>query len=153
MISKEGMDIIPSLIKETLQSMALPCSDVFTEEVAGQKVYRVATADSKLLIGIRGETLRAFEQVVKKMAEHKGVTDTHYMIDVDGYRVRHIEEIQQKAKVLAERAKSFEYDVEMPPMSSYERLIVHATLSGIPHITTESRGDGKDRRVVIRFAK
>ena len=53
--------------------------------------------------------------------------------------------------MMAERARSFQYDVELSPMSAYERLIVHTTLQGAPQVKTESQGEGRNRRVVIRY--
>ena len=54
--------------------------------------------------------------------------------------------------MMAERARSFQYDVELSPMSSYERLIIHTTLSDAPNVKTESQGEGRNRRVVIKYA-
>jgi spoIIIJ-associated protein len=53
---------------------------------------------------------------------------------------------------MAERARSFQYDVELSPMSAYERLIVHTTLQNAPNVKTESLGEGRNRRVVIKYA-
>ena len=52
---------------------------------------------------------------------------------------------------MAERARELKYDVEMEPMSSYERLIIHSVLQGSANIKTESQGDGRSRRVVVRY--
>lgn len=100
---------------------------------------------------MRGETLKAIDHLVKKMAEKQGLVDALFVIDVDGYRARQIKELEQKAIIMAERARSFQYDVELTPMSSYERLIIHSVLAQAPNIKTESRGEGRDRRVVIRY--
>jgi spoIIIJ-associated protein len=58
-----------------------------------------------------------------------------------------------KAVMMAERARSFRYDVELSPMSAYERLIVHSALSSEPHVKTESQGEGRGRRVVIKYVE
>ena len=65
---------------------------------------------------------------------------------------QNIKDLQSKALMMAERARSFQYDVELSPMSAYERLIVHTTLQGTPNVKTESQGEGRNRRVVIRYA-
>jgi predicted RNA-binding protein Jag len=52
---------------------------------------------------------------------------------------------------MSDRAKSFKIDVELDPMSSYERMIVHSYLEGVPEIKTESIGEGSSRRVVIKY--
>lgn len=145
------MKDITDIITELLEHAGVPYSGVTQEEIVGQSVYRIDTTASKQLIGMRGETLRALEYLVRKMAETAGHKDKRFILDIDGYRTAKITDIQQKALMMAERAKSFEYDVELTPMSAYERLIVHAALGDTPGITTESKGDGKERRVVIKY--
>jgi spoIIIJ-associated protein len=54
--------------------------------------------------------------------------------------------------MMAERARSLQYDVELSPMSAYERLIVHTTLQDAPNVKTESQGEGRNRRVVIKYS-
>jgi len=143
---------IASIIKRVLLAAGLSFTDITTTEVAGQKVFRIETENGKDFIGMRGETLRALDHIVKKIAESEGVEDTFYLIDVNDYRTKHIFDIQSKARIMAARARSFRYDVELTPMSSYERLIVHSTLADEDDITTESHGEGRNRRVVIRYA-
>jgi spoIIIJ-associated protein len=75
------------------------------------------------------------------------------LIDIDGYRAGLIRELVERSQAMAERAVSFKYDVEMHPMSAYERLIVHTALADTPHVKTESTGEGRDRRVVIRYVE
>ena len=75
-----------------------------------------------------------------------------FLIDINEQRTRQIKDIQTKALMMAERARSFQYDVELTPMSAYERLIVHTTLQDAPNVKTESQGEGRGRRVVIKYS-
>ena len=52
---------------------------------------------------------------------------------------------------MAERARFFKKDIEMSPMTAYERMIVHSSFSDFPDIETESFGGGRDRFVVIKY--
>lgn len=142
---------VPTIIIELLEKIGLPNTGVDEGVVAGQRVYTIQTTETKMLIGVRGETLRALEYVVKKIVEKQG-RDAHFVVDVDNYRIKTIQELQQKAKMMAGRARSFQYDVEMSDLSAYERMIVHATLADEPNITTESQGEGKNRKLVIKYA-
>ena len=141
-----------TITKELLNALGASYTGVEESTIAGQVVYTILTDDAQKLIGPRGETLRALDFLVKRIAEQRGAERAHFVVDVNGYQVKQIKDIETRAKMMAERAKSFEYDVEMPPMSAYERLIVHATLSEMPGITTESHGEGRDRRVVIKYS-
>ncbi|PJF38748.1 MAG: hypothetical protein CUN54_10175, partial [Phototrophicales bacterium] len=120
------------------------------EERPGQIVFQITSNDSGTLIGSRGDTIRAINHIARRVFESDDDRDK-FFVDVNGYRMNKIKEIEDAAKLLAERARSLKYNVEMNPMSAYERMIVHTVLKDEPHIRTESRGEGRDRRVVICF--
>lgn len=142
-------DITQTIIA-LLEAMGVssPSVSVLTDDFG--TVYMVETKESDLLIGNRGETLLSLNHLVKRMIEkEEGVEN--FSVDVNGYQKERNEELRARARVYAERAKTFQSDVEMDPMSSYERMMVHAALSGEGHIKTESVGVGRDRRVVIKY--
>jgi len=116
--------------------------------------FIVSSPDSALLIGERGARLLALNYLLKKIIEKEfpGVA-LSFMVDVNDYQKKHIDELRAKAHMLAERARYFKSSVEMDPMSSYERLIIHAEFTDVPDIKTESTGGGKDRRVIIRYVE
>jgi spoIIIJ-associated protein len=150
-------DVVHTL-QELLRSMGAQFKDISYLEVAGQDIYMINADDSKTLIGMHGDTIHAIDYLVKKIIESKMQvpqenqgSGAHFLIDVNEYRTRQIRDLQTKALMMAERARSFQYDVELSPMSAYERLIVHTTLQGAPNVKTESQGEGRSRRVVIRY--
>jgi len=146
-----GNDEIQSTVRELLQKLGIEVSEVTVSDVAGHTLFTVATKDSGVLIGPGGETLQALNHIVRKIFEKEGEESPKFVIDVNGYHAKHIQNLEHQARMLAERARMFKYDVEMSPMSSYDRLIVHASLQGVPGIGTESRGEGKVRHVVIKY--
>ncbi len=79
--------------------------------------------------------------------------EAKFAIDVNDYRSFQIEKLKIKAKMLANRAKDMKVSIEMEPMSSYERLIIHGALNGEANIATESIGEGRDRRIVIKYVE
>jgi len=143
-------DEVQKVIRELLLKMGVDNPDVSVSELAGHTLFTVATKDSGALIGPGGETLSAINHVVRKIFEKEGETPK-FVVDVNGYHARHIKMLEHQARMLAERARMFKYDVEMSPMSSYDRLIVHASLADLPGIATESHGEGKVRHVVIKY--
>ncbi|RJQ33449.1 hypothetical protein C4568_04690 [Candidatus Parcubacteria bacterium] len=159
-MASNGMDRIETTVKELLSAMGYGGANVETVELGGQTVFSIKNvADSRELIGPHGDTIHAIDTLVKKIAE-KHATPSEggsergpmFLVDVDEYRIRHIKDLQTKAKMMAERARSFQYDVELSPMTAYERLIVHTTLQDEPNVKTESQGEGRNRRVVIKYA-
>ncbi len=142
-----------AVIKELVAKMGLDLKDVVVSEVAGHTLFTLLSEDSGALIGTGGETLHAFNHVVKKTLEagSKGDEPFRFVVDVNGYHLKHIKMLEAQALSLAERARTFKHDVDMSPMSPYDRLIVHASLQGSPSIKTESEGEGKLRHIVIRY--
>lgn len=147
---------VEAILKEFLDALGAPYKGISALEVAGQNIYMIEAEDGKQLIGGHGDTIHAIDHIVKKIVEKKlaseGTEEPHFLIDVNEYRTRQIRDLQTKAKMMAERARSFQYDVELSPMTAYERLIVHTTLQDEPNVKTESQGEGRSRRVVIKYA-
>lgn len=72
-------------------------------------------------------------------------------VDINDRQSRSDDKIRLKAIKAAEEAKNLKTDVLMEPMSSYERMVVHSTLAGNPDITTESVGEGRERKVKVKY--
>lgn len=151
------MAAVETILKELLDALGVAYSGIEKSEIAGQEIYAIQTDDARRLIGMHGDTVHALDMLVKKIYEKKNPTPEGgsaplFLIDVNDYRSKQIKDLQTKALMMAERSRSFQYDVELSPMSSYERLIIHTTLQGAPHIKTESQGEGRNRRVVIKYS-
>lgn len=149
------MEDVEQILSDLLASMGAVHNGISRIDVAGQVVYNISVDDAKTLIGAHGDTVHAIDLLVKKMAEQRaeeGGQESLFLIDVNEYRSRQIRDLQAKALMMAERARSFQYDVELNPMTAYERLIVHTALQDAPNVKTESQGEGRNRRVVIRYA-
>lgn len=144
-------DRISQIIEQLLTHLQLPFSKVEKTEIAGQVVFNIQSSDARTIIGQRGDTVRAIDYLVKKIAEKEKIEPLTFLVDAGGYRMQKIKELQAKVLMMAQRAQSLQYDVELTPMSAYERLIVHTTLADVTGVKTESQGEGKDRRVVIRY--
>lgn len=153
--------LVVGVIREMLTALGVVYSAITPGEVAGQKIYTIESqVDGRALIGPNGDTIYAFDMLVKRIVERRqeplaeGATrseDTLFLVDVNGFRAQKIKDLEQKALLMADRARSLAYDVELEPMSGYERLIVHSVLAGQPNIATESQGEGRGRRIVIRY--
>lgn len=149
---------IKKVLEEILEKMGIAWNEIsVSENKEGTTSFSVKTDESSLLIGNKGSGLLALNSLVKKIVEKKNAAlgaadkERQFFIDVNDYQEKKMEELKNKALILAERARAFKTEVEMEPMSSYERMIVHSLFTGVPDIKTESKGEGKDRRVTIRF--
>ena len=156
--------MVEQILSELLGAVGVAHSGVLKNQIAGQTVFAIQMQDARQLIGIHGDTVHAIDHLVKKIAEKRIVEASkttsgeeapeylQFLVDVNDYRAKQIKELETKALMMAERARSFQYDVELTPMNAYERLIVHTVLSESPNVKTESSGEGKNRRVVIKYA-
>lgn len=115
-------------------------------------VVAVTSSDSTQLIGQGGEHLRALNTILKRMVEAKhGEGAASFIVDVNGYQEAQLEKVRGEARMLAQRARLFKHEVELPPMSPYERLVVHELFAEDPEIQTESAGEGKFRHIVLKY--
>jgi spoIIIJ-associated protein len=72
-------------------------------------------------------------------------------IDINDLQSKADEKVKMKALNAAEEARNLKTDVVLEPMSSYDRMVVHSTLSGLPDISTESVGEGRERKVKVKY--
>lgn len=148
--------LIERTVTGMLDSLGLSHQGVEQLTVAGQRVFSIKTEDTRTIIGPHGDTIHAIDFLVKRIVDEQAAKNSAgkiepFLVDVGDYRSKQIRDLAAKAMMMAERARSFRYDVELSPMSAYERLIVHSALSGEPHVKTESQGEGRGRRVVIKY--
>lgn len=145
------IDEIQPIIEDVLTKLGVSYTLIEIRDADSQPRFHIETEESGALIGTRGETLRALNYLVRRIVEAQAEAAPDFLVDINGYQERQIEKIRGQARMLAERAKLFRYDVEMSPMNAYERLIVHSTFADDPEIETQSQGEGKFRRVVIKY--
>lgn len=120
-------------------------------EAEAPLILEVSGDDLGLLIGWRGETLRALQTTLNlMMGDDDNVAPSRRLIlDVERYRARREEQVRELAQRLADRVKASGERYTLDPMHAYERRIIHLTLSEDPGVRTESSGHEPARRVVI----
>ena len=103
--------------------------------------------DSGLLIGRRGETLRALQFMVNLIIGRRD--QGRVILDVEGYRERRYASLRALAGRVADRVASTKQSITLEPMSANERRAIHMALEGNTRVTTESAGLGESRKVTI----
>lgn len=117
--------------------------------------YRIdcKPGDAKVLIGRQGQTLEALQFIVRQMCRAGRAEQPHFMLDVLNYRSRRRESIVEHAKegaVAVLNGESEEF--ELQAMTAFERRIVHKYLQeNFPELSSDSRGQGQDRHIVISY--
>ncbi len=145
-------DIVKT-IEELLRHTMCPAKDItiVRDEEIDLVKFVLELEGPNHLIGRNGETLRSLNYIVRKIIENKIKEGSvpNFLIDINNYHSKKIDEIKTKAKIIADRAVSFSRKIELEPMSAYDRLIVHSYLSKFPGVSTTSTGEGRERRVVV----
>ncbi len=106
--------------------------------------------DLGMLIGRRGENLAQIQYLVNLLANRKLGDWTRVIVDVEGYRSRREESLIGLAERVARQVARSRRPIVLEPMPPNERRIVHMTLKSNPDVTTESNGEGANRRVTVQ---
>jgi spoIIIJ-associated protein len=123
--------------------------DLVEEGEASPLTLDIVGSDLGLLIGRRGETLRALQFVTRQILSKEFGRWVPVVVDVESYLVRRRKTLQQLAKRMADRVVFSRRKVVLEPMPPQERRIIHLELRTHEHVYTNSTGEGESRKVVI----
>ena len=106
-----------------------------------------------ILIGKRGQTLDSL-QLLANNAMHKNF-ETYYKvkIDMENYRVRRRETLENLARNMAYKVKRTRHSVALEPMNPFERRVIHSALQNDRYVITHSEGDEPFRHVVVALRR
>ena len=110
----------------------------------------IKTAEPQILIGEGGQTLADIQHILKAVLRKKVEESFFISIDINDYKKRKEEYLKETARSMADEVALTKKEKELAPMSSYERRVVHMELASREDVTTESAGEGVERRVVIK---
>jgi spoIIIJ-associated protein len=151
---------IQNLIKELIEKTTVKINEISITEEGPRNIWVSAEVNEPhFFVSRDGEGLQALNHLVHRIIESKVVgsnTETTQqsrgiIIDVNGFQKKHIENVRAVAHMMSERARYFKSNIEVDPMSAFERRIVHEFLSDAKDLKTESIGLGQSRRVVIKY--
>lgn len=106
--------------------------------------------DMGLLIGRRGLTLEALQELTRGAVGRRLGVRCRVIVDVEGYRKRQRSRLAARAGEIAERVARTGREEELERMNPYERKVVHDAVAQVRGVESLSRGEGSERRVVIR---
>jgi spoIIIJ-associated protein len=109
----------------------------------------LAGDDLGLFIGKHGHTIDAVQHVAQRIILQAGGTGLRVVVDAAGYRERRAEVLRGRADQAAEEALRAARPVELEPMSSSERRLVHEYLRERGDVETYSEGEEPERRLVV----
>lgn len=115
----------------------------------GELILDITGDDLAVLIGRHGRTLESLQFLISVITSRTIGFRYPIVIDVEGYKSRQRQKLEEIAESAAHRAVSQDKEIRLRPMTPYERRIVHIALRDNPDVETHSEGEGRGRRVVI----
>ncbi|MET8353486.1 R3H domain-containing nucleic acid-binding protein [Micromonospora sp. NPDC005206] len=118
----------------------------------GRPVVEVVGARLQNLVGQRGATLEALQELTRLAVFRATGTPSRLLLDVGGYRANRRKELAAVAKNEVEKVKEYGESVRLEPMSAFERKCVHDVVNAMSGVVSESEGVEPSRRIVVRPA-
>ena len=109
--------------------------------------------DLGAIIGRRGETLDAIQQLTNYSVNRNRSKRVRIHVDAEGYRAKREESLIRLANKVAAKVIKYRRNVTMEPMNAYERHVIHTALQDVPGVTTYSVGTEPNRRTVVAFER
>ena len=103
------------------------------------------------LIGRRGETLDAIQQLTSYAVNRSGGGRVRVQLDAENYREKREQSLQHLARKVAAKVTKYHRSVTLEPMNAYERHVIHTALQDVPGVTTYSTGTEPNRRVIVAY--
>ena len=142
---------ITAFLTGLLEHMDSPAAVKVYEEEKGR--YKVILEGQKLgaLIGRRGETLDAIQQLTNYAVNSGSEKRIRVHVDAENSRARREASLESLAMKVAAKVKKYRRSVTLEAMNAYERHVIHAALQDVKGVTTYSVGTEPNRRVVVAY--
>lgn len=142
-------------IQDIFNLLGLPTEAVtYTADEKKGHIFSIQSAEFQRISVDRPDLIKDMVYLLKRLFNKDskfGEEAFKCTIDINGEQSKIDERIKMKARNAAEEARNLKTDVLLDPMTSYERMVVHSALAGTPDISTESVGEGRERRVKVKY--
>ncbi|MDQ2886099.1 MAG: Jag N-terminal domain-containing protein [Chloroflexota bacterium] len=151
--SREDIEITVDVLQHILRYMNIHATvQVRSTEPLTLNIHGI-NENLGLLIGRRGETLAALQLLVSLIVSHRTRHRMRIIVDAENYRERREENLRSLALRVAQQVRNYRRSIALEAMPPHERRIVHIALADSKDISTESIGEGEERRVVISLKR
>lgn len=113
----------------------------------------IDSTHNPILIGKGGVTLQALNELTRLAVNNKFKRRFKILLDINGYKNRKYNSLEREARKLAREVQKTKATYTFDPMPADERRTIHQACSGMPHIKTESIGEGNHRQVQIIYVE
>ena len=151
-MSEEDVNLVVDFTNHVLGSSGLDLKAAADHAEDGLKI-QVRGEDVALLLGHNAELLDALEYLGNRVLARSSGEERRLVFDSLGYRSRREKELRLMAEKAAEKVRLSRIPFSFDPMTPNERRIIHLALTNDASVTTESQGNGENRKVTIRPSK
>ena len=155
-LSEEEQEKAEENVKKFMEEIKTELPENTTYEIQKNKTglnVDISNKNLGFLIGYRGETLYAFQNILSAIAS-KGIDKkVRVILDIEGYKAKREKTLEELAEKVAKTVIKTRKSIKLEPMQAYERKIIHSKLQQNPKVKTESIGEEPNRRIVISLKK
>ena len=149
----EKAEQIDAFLTGLLSHMGAAAKPVIKMDENGTYQVELVGQDLGGLIGRRGETLDAIQQLTGYAVNHGQSKRVRIHVDAEGYRAKREESLERLARKVAGKVVKYRRNVTLEPMNAYERHVIHTALQDTPDVTTYSIGTEPNRRTVVAYSR
>lgn len=144
------IEYIKSYIHALSKNMKI---NIESEILEQDDIYKVTLISDKnaILIGKEGRTLNSIQLLLRQSIRNKIGLSLKINVDVANYKVKKLKNIEYEVKKIIKEVQSSKITAALDPMNSYERRFIHNLVSEYKNLETESIGEGKERRITIKY--
>jgi spoIIIJ-associated protein len=151
MLEEKELKKIEESVREFFLKMTMPVLDAKTVLISQTEIaLEIELSEPQILIGQGGQTLFEIQRILRIILNKKFQQNFLFNLDINNYKKKKIEYLKSLAKDSANQVALTKEEKVLPPMSAYERRIIHTELSQRTDIATESSGDGTERHIIIK---
>lgn len=147
----EEADLAADFVEGLLDILELP-GDIEIEVDENQAFVNVVEVGSGLLIGRRGATLEALQELVRAATQRQIERRSHVRIDIEGYRQRQLDKMKDRCRDGIAQVRETGEPFRLEAMDAFERKVMHDLVSRTGGVTSASEGVEPRRRVVVYTA-
>ncbi|MBM7609502.1 spoIIIJ-associated protein [Lysinibacillus composti] len=152
-LEEDPIEVAKAYLTNIAEGMGIGDLKIQAETQGKNTLFKLESEKAAMLIGKRGATLNALQQLTQLVINKSAKTFMLVKLDVENYRERREIALEQLAERLADKAVRTGKKVSLEPMPSYERKVIHHTLSNRIDIETYSEGTEPNRHLVIEPIK
>ncbi len=151
MTAKSNLKLVEKHAQILFKHLGIPAEFTVTQDKdTDYLVLQIDTESTGLIIGYRGETLSAVQQILSHQLKKETNEWQKLIVNVGGYREQREQTLLQIAQNAAKKVEFSGEPYIFTNLTPPERRIVHMALQDNPKITTESQGEGKHRQLVVK---